>query len=135
MEYSTASSGGTRADYFLEFVYYNNVNTLEEKAIDKLVLKTFKESLVHSLGESLQEIILFGSRARGDENPDSDFDMLVIADGEKDELKKQVREAEWVCMERFNALVSSIIYTPEIWETAKESPLGWNIRREGKRVA
>ena len=107
---------------------------MEEKP-KRQVLNTFKESLNNLLGNSLREIILFGSQARGDGNIDSDYDMLVIAQGPLKELKKKVREAEWICMEKYNALVSSIIYTPEIWEWAKESPLGWNIQREGEKVA
>ena len=106
-----------------------------ETNLKRQVLNTFKEALIQSLGESLQEIILFGSQARGDGAPDSDYDMLVIAEGATGELKKKVREAEWMCMEKYNALVSSIIYSPEIWEFAKESPLGWNIQREGEKVA
>ncbi len=100
-----------------------------------LVIKTFKDELTRTLGNSLKEIILFGSQARGDGYPDSDYDMLVVAKGAMRELKNLVREAEWLCMEKHNALVSSIIYTPDIWSLAKESPLGWNIRREGKKVA
>ena len=106
-----------------------------ETTIKSQVLNAFKEALFLNLGESLHEIILFGSQARGDGNPDSDYDMLVVADGSLRDLKRIVREAEWMCMERYNALVSSIIYTPEIWKTAKESPLGWNIQKEGEKVA
>ena len=100
-----------------------------------LVIKTFKEELTRNLGNSLKEIILFGSHARGDGYPDADYDMLVVAQGVMSQLKSLVRNAEWLCMEKHNALVSSIIYTPDIWALAKESPLGWNIRREGKKVA
>jgi len=106
-----------------------------EENIKYLVLNTFKEALISNLGASLCEIILFGSQARGDGTPDSDYDVLVIVEGSLRELKSKVRDAEWICMEKYNALVSSIIYTPEIWESVKESPKGWNIKREGKRVA
>jgi uncharacterized protein len=32
-----------------------------------------------------QQIILFGSRARGDHKPDSDYDLLVVVDDEDDD--------------------------------------------------
>jgi predicted nucleotidyltransferase len=107
---------------------------MQRRLID-CVLKTFKDELTRSLGSSLKEIILFGSQARGDGYPDSDYDMLVVAEGSLQELKQLVREAEWLCMEKYNTLVSSIIYTPDIWSQAKETPLGWNILRDGKKVA
>jgi predicted nucleotidyltransferase len=35
-----------------------------------------------------KQIILFGSRARGDEHPDSDFDILVIAESRQPRFKR-----------------------------------------------
>ncbi len=39
------------------------------------------EALRAALGERLVAIVLFGSRARGDSTADSDWDLLVIAEG------------------------------------------------------
>ena len=99
------------------------------------VTETFLTTLRADLGQSLKEVWLFGSRARGDALPDSDFDILVVAEGDLSETRRIVQEAEWHCMETLGALVASIVYTPEIWQMARSSPLGWNILREGKLVA
>jgi len=43
--------------------------------------KTIKEQIMNSLDEmgiSVENIILFGSRARGDYNEDSDYDLLIV---------------------------------------------------------
>lgn len=45
---------------------------------EKSVLKEFKTSLEQVLGGQLIELKLFGSKARGDDRPDSDLDVLVI---------------------------------------------------------
>ena len=37
-----------------------------------------KELVLRTDGERVRRIILFGSRARGDASPDSDFDLLVV---------------------------------------------------------
>jgi len=37
-------------------------------------------ALVGALGDRLQSVVLFGSRARGDHYPESDWDLLVIAE-------------------------------------------------------
>lgn len=99
------------------------------------VVQTFVTELKRQLGTGLEAVWLFGSRARGEARDGSDHDMLVIADGETGTLKNLVREAEWICMERYNALVASIVYSPVQWQQRKHSPLGWNIQKEGKLVA
>ncbi|MHC4542659.1 MAG: nucleotidyltransferase domain-containing protein [Planctomycetota bacterium] len=47
-------------------------------AQEKAILKQFKTSLKKTLGGRLVELKLFGSKARGDDQPDSDIDVLVI---------------------------------------------------------
>ena len=42
------------------------------------ILKRFKKELVNIYGDKIQSILLYGSRARGDEHPDSDIDILII---------------------------------------------------------
>jgi predicted nucleotidyltransferase len=45
---------------------------------ENLVLGQFKAAVAQSLGNRLIEMKLFGSKARGDDRPDSDIDALVI---------------------------------------------------------
>ena len=45
---------------------------------EKSALKQFKDGLYQALGSRLTEMKLFGSKARGDDRPDSDIDVLVI---------------------------------------------------------
>jgi predicted nucleotidyltransferase len=47
-------------------------------AKEKSVLTHFKDNLEQALGNKLIELKLFGSKARGDDRPDSDVDVLVI---------------------------------------------------------
>lgn len=100
-----------------------------------IVIETFLSELRAGFGSALREVWLFGSRARGDAQDGSDYDMLVVVAGDVTVLKQKVRDAEWVCMERYNALVSCIVYTEAQWQDRKQTPLGWNIQREGKLVA
>jgi len=45
---------------------------------EKSALKSFKILLKQILGKQLIELKLFGSKARGDDRPNSDMDVLII---------------------------------------------------------
>jgi uncharacterized protein len=48
-----------------------------ENAIDP-VLNRFRAALDEAYGERIERVVLFGSRARGDARPDSDYDVAVF---------------------------------------------------------
>lgn len=43
------------------------------------ILKLFKQKMSSYLGDHLKQVILFGSRARGDNSIDSDYDCLAVS--------------------------------------------------------
>ena len=45
---------------------------------DRQIAERLKELVLRSQGDHVRRIILFGSRARGDARPDSDYDLLVV---------------------------------------------------------
>ena len=53
-------------------------------------LMELKEDLRDSLGDSLVGLILFGSRARGDYDNESDIDIAIIVQGLSRELKNRI---------------------------------------------
>jgi predicted nucleotidyltransferase len=42
------------------------------------ILESFREALAELYGSELDRVVLFGSRARGDANEDSDYDIAVF---------------------------------------------------------
>jgi len=46
--------------------------------IDDPVLQRFRQALGAAYGSKLERVVLFGSRARGDARPDSDYDIAVF---------------------------------------------------------
>jgi hypothetical protein len=61
---------------------------------ERSVLDDFKRRLSHHL--KVERVLLFGSRARGDVDADSDMDVLVILEGAADaEAVDYVRLSAW----------------------------------------
>jgi len=58
-----------------------------------------------------EKIILFGSRARGDARPDSDFDLLVIKESNEPRYRRSV--PLYVALADLPAEVEVMVYTPE----------------------
>ena len=56
----------------------NNSKTELLNPKDRAALEKFKTLLNERLPGLIEEVILFGSKARGDARPDSDMDILVI---------------------------------------------------------
>ena len=78
------------------------------------------------------KVILFGSRARGDARPDSDFDLLVVRDSDKPRPERSA--PIYTALADLPAEVEVMVYTPaEIkeWEQVPEAFVTTAIR-EGR---
>lgn len=51
---------------------------------------SFRDKLLSSFPERIKRVVLFGSKARGDDLPESDIDVLVIVDLRDRELWEQI---------------------------------------------
>jgi len=83
------------------------------------------------LGSHVKKIILFGSQARGDAHPGSDYDFVVVLDEKSRSLREAVVDAGAAVMLNLNQLCAAIVYGESQWEKVAQTPLGWNIAREG----
>ena len=81
------------------------------------------------------EVILFGSRARGDSNKDSDWDILVLTDKLADAvLQNSIRDKVYHIELEYVVPVSTIIRSKKDWENIAITPFYKNILREGKPI-
>ena len=95
------------------------------------VLAEVKLRLYETLGDNLERIILFGSRARGDAHKDSDYDVLLLVKKRSRELENQVNDIAYEMLDRFGKLVNIFNSEVAVYEKSKIDPLFLNIRREG----
>ena len=98
---------------------------------DDPVVQEFATLLRQRLGSHLRQILLFGSRARGDAQDGSDYDMLVVVDQRTPELRAVILEVESQLMERYGALVATVLQSETEWQQLQGFPLARSIAREG----
>lgn len=78
---------------------------------------------------------LFGSRARGDQRPDSDIDVLVVVEGEFDygELIRRTSRLVSDLSLKYDAVISRAFVSRERF-AHERSPFLLNVRREAVAV-
>lgn len=104
------------------------------KSEEKEVLSRFKAEAAKILANRLDQIILFGSRSRGDAEPDSDFDLLVTVRGlQKTDKKNLFDVAADLSLEYGTVLTLLVLGTDEFIED-HYFYLYENIQREGQVV-
>ena len=64
------------------------------KPQDDPVLKRFRAAVTELYGDRVERVILYGSRARGDEEPDSDYDVAVFLRDMPDRMAEMNRLAD-----------------------------------------
>jgi len=103
--------------------------------VERMVLGRFKGLLQERV--PLHDLILFGSRARGDAEPESDMDVLVVLGDEADaEAREAVSDCAWEAGFDAGIVVVPMVFTRSEWERGPErhSLLAQSIRAEGVRL-
>lgn len=98
-------------------------------------LQQLRAGLEAQYGDRLDRVLLYGSRARGDAEPESDVDVLVVLGGEVDPLTEIHRNSELVAdLSLENDLVISCVYMSADELTDGNDPFLRNVRREALPV-
>jgi uncharacterized protein len=99
---------------------------------EKIVLEKFRGLLSKRL--QVNKIILFGSRARGNAETDSDMDVLMILDEPvTTEVREAVSDCAWEAGVDHLIVVVPVVYSRDEWEEGPEqsSLLALAVQREG----
>ena len=91
-----------------------HIQNMENQLID------LKESLKLSLGDSLIKIVLFGSRAKGDYDEDSDIDIAIIVRSLSKELKNEIFNQVAEIELKYLRSISLIIFSETEFNRLKE---------------
>jgi len=104
-------------------------------ARDRLLLQKLKAKVAEHL--LLRRLVLFGSRARGDSEPDSDIDVLVVLDGSVSrETEEYVRLRAWELSYENGVVIFPLVVGRAEWEEGptSASPLAVAVGSEGIEV-
>lgn len=116
---------------------YYIIDNLQQRAIimnsvEKQILHQFKTSVLKKV--PLYKLILFGSRARGDAEPYSDVDVVVIVDDqEKKKHQEYISDCAWEAGFAKGVVLVPVVYTKREWLESPErsSLLALAVEKEG----
>ncbi len=111
----------------------NQLNTHKAISKSERILLNRCRQAIRSI-DPLAEVILYGSRARGEALPDSDYDLLILTNN-KVSLKKE----DLFCRQLFpieletGAVLTVIALSRKDWDSSlyKAMPLYQNVRKDG----
>ncbi len=102
-----------------------------------------KKDIKYQISESIHETdpkaeaYLFGFRARGDFNKESDWDILILVENDKvtNDIEDKFREKLYDIELESGQVISTFIYPKNYWlNTLTYSPLFKNVEKEGIRL-
>lgn len=102
-------------------------------ADEKHAVEALMETLRRDLDARLLLLVLFGSKARGNELPDTDLDVLLITDGEPQDMEKRMSVVTSALNLEHGVFINTLIFSKDRWENfAKRRAAFWqNVQRDG----
>jgi predicted nucleotidyltransferase len=99
------------------------------------LLREFRQKIPEVVHPHIRQLILFGSAARGEDQPESDVDVLVLLDEKSQEREEALREAAyqamWACDFRRLLSLKILSFTEYEDRLAKGYSFYQNVEREG----
>jgi predicted nucleotidyltransferase len=106
---------------------------MQGRAIEDPILTRFRAALDAAYGPRLERAVLYGSRARGDAGPDSDYDIAIFLHdmGDRGAEIKRLAYLSTDILEDTGELVHAMPYFAGAYNDPR-MPLMHEIRREGR---
>jgi predicted nucleotidyltransferase len=100
---------------------------------ERAAVQTLLQRLQRDYGQTVQQTILFGSKARGDSEPDSDIDILIIVDEENWPLRDAISVTAARISLEYGVLIGPRVVGRERWHRMgrERFSLYENVAQEG----
>lgn len=102
------------------------------KENEKNALRELKSRLLEKFPDA--EITLFGSKARGDFEEESDIDLLILLDSPvTSKLEEEITHISYDIELAYDVVFGKIVENKDFWKSplANSMPLHWNVDKEG----
>jgi predicted nucleotidyltransferase len=96
-------------------------------------LDAYREVLNKEHPGTVEEMLIYGSKARGQAHAESDVDVILIVKNEAGARKRELRRIGYLLAAKTEVLPSILAYTEEEWESRKRS--GSSFRKAVERDA
>jgi predicted nucleotidyltransferase len=106
---------------------------LQLSAEEQAWLDAYREALTKNHPEAVQEMLIYGSKARAQAHVESDLDVLLIVKNEARARKRELRWIGYMLAAKTDVLPSIFAYTEEEWESRRRS--GSTFRKAVERDA
>ena len=95
------------------------------------ILVRFRAALVEAYGSRLERVVLYGSRARGEATPNSDYDVAVFLNAGEGLWRESARlaEIETDVLFETGAVVNALPFSAGSY--VERTPLMYELRRDG----
>jgi predicted nucleotidyltransferase len=99
-------------------------------------LDAYRDALAMRHPGVVQQMVLYGSKARGDARPDSDLDVLLIVGDPCAALKRPLRRLGYLLAAQTDVVPSILAYTYGEWERRRQSgsPFRRAVERDEVRI-
>jgi len=109
-----------------------SIDSWRGSAVDVELLQRCKRAIREVVPDA--DVILYGSRARGDAGEHSDYDILIIVNGPVDmALKEKILDNVYPLELESGAVLTLIVYNKQQWDSPlyRAMPLHKNVDKEG----
>lgn len=100
---------------------------------EQTAVHTFLQKLRQGYGETIQQTILFGSKARGESSPDSDIDILIVVAEESWPLRDEISVIAARISLEYDVLISPRVIGQHRWQRMMQDQFNLykNVVKEG----
>ncbi len=84
-------------------------------------LDAYRKGIESKHPQVVQEMLIYGSKARGQAHAESDLDVLLIVKNEAHRLKRELRRIGYMLAATSDVLPSILAYTEEEWESRRRN--------------
>ena len=105
----------------------------------KKVVQIFASEATRIYGNILDAVILYGSCARGDFEPDSDIDILILLNVSPDKIceeRKKIRSLSDRLDLEYDVVLAPVVQSTQVYEKYLSASVYYqNVKKEGVKVA